>query len=204
MMNQINPNDLNIIGIGESVEVRDKIYSIQEVYDAVKDHMFDSSTKIKTGRNNYKYKTCNRSRVEIDGEMVTANSQRLQLFYTKGFRCVKCGTEGKFFIMVKHRTKKGKLDPHYHLELIGVTPNGEYVLMTKDHILPKSKGGKDELDNYQTMCVLCNGEKADNSEEYMSDDIDTLKAANKELFAENARLRKRIEELEQKYERTRV
>ena len=33
--------------------------------------------------------------------------------------------------------------------------------MTKDHIIPKSKGGKNELSNYQTMCTYCNNEKAD-------------------------------------------
>jgi 5-methylcytosine-specific restriction endonuclease McrA len=31
--------------------------------------------------------------------------------------------------------------------------------MTKDHILAKSKGGVDELANYQTMCSTCNNLK---------------------------------------------
>jgi 5-methylcytosine-specific restriction endonuclease McrA len=33
--------------------------------------------------------------------------------------------------------------------------------MTKDHIVPKSKGGKDMLSNTQTMCVICNTKKGD-------------------------------------------
>lgn len=33
--------------------------------------------------------------------------------------------------------------------------------MTKDHIMPKSKGGADSLSNYQTMCLPCNEAKAD-------------------------------------------
>ena len=37
--------------------------------------------------------------------------------------------------------------------------------MTKDHILPKSKGGKDEIDNYQTMCIRCNKAKGNNLED---------------------------------------
>lgn len=34
------------------------------------------------------------------------------------------------------------------------------VLMTKDHIIPKSEGGSDTLENYQTLCCLCNHMKA--------------------------------------------
>lgn len=34
--------------------------------------------------------------------------------------------------------------------------------MTKDHIIPKSKDGKDDISNYQTMCYKCNLEKGNN------------------------------------------
>jgi 5-methylcytosine-specific restriction endonuclease McrA len=30
------------------------------------------------------------------------------------------------------------------------------VILHVDHIVPRSKGGKDELDNYQTLCHICN------------------------------------------------
>lgn len=36
--------------------------------------------------------------------------------------------------------------------------------MTKDHIIPKSKGGIDDLSNYQTMCERCNKEKGNELE----------------------------------------
>jgi hypothetical protein len=49
-------------------------------------------------------------------------------------RCVKCG-------------KSPKTDPTVTLEV--------------DHIIPASKGGKDDLDNLQTLCFLCNQGKKD-------------------------------------------
>lgn len=32
--------------------------------------------------------------------------------------------------------------------------------LTIDHVIPKSKGGRDSVTNYQTMCFKCNQEKA--------------------------------------------
>ena len=36
--------------------------------------------------------------------------------------------------------------------------------MTKDHILPRSKGGIDDISNYQTMCKPCNEVKGNKLE----------------------------------------
>ena len=38
----------------------------------------------------------------------------------------------------------------------GKNSNGKEVLMKKDHIFPHGKGGKNNISNYQTMCVKCN------------------------------------------------
>ena len=38
-------------------------------------------------------------------------------------------------------------------------------LMNIDHILPKSRGGKDNVDNYQLMCEECNSRKGNTLEE---------------------------------------
>lgn len=43
--------------------------------------------------------------------------------------------------------------------------NGELILFTKDHRIPKSKGGKNNLSNYQTACERCNILKGDISKD---------------------------------------
>lgn len=97
--------------------------------------------------------------IDFDGDPLKANSQRYTLFFTKGFKCVKCGIEGKYF--AKERDPSSNSDK-YHLNLYALDENGKEVLMTKDHIIPKSKGGKNKLENYQTMCCRCNNNKGDN------------------------------------------
>lgn len=44
-------------------------------------------------------------------------------------------------------------------------PNGERKkkFMTVDHIIPKSKGGSNKLDNLTASCGKCNQDKADSS-----------------------------------------
>ena len=38
-------------------------------------------------------------------------------------------------------------------------------LMTVDHIIPKSKGGSNKLDNLTASCYKCNQDKADTTED---------------------------------------
>lgn len=90
----------------------------------------------------------------IDGQRFKRISQRLVLFKTKGCKCVKCGLEGTVFYLEKHPK-----DKHYHMNLYGYDINGNEVLMTKDHIIPKSKGGLNHMKNYQPMCIKCNEKK---------------------------------------------
>jgi len=93
----------------------------------------------------------------FDGHMVKMTSQRYQLFASKGVTCVSCGLVGEFFGLEKICYQEGD---RYHFNLYGVR-DGREILMTKDHIVPKSMGGKNTLDNYQVMCFECNAEKAD-------------------------------------------
>jgi len=96
-------------------------------------------------------------RVDFDGNGINMASHRLQLFATKGLVCVNCGLVGTFFAKERHFSQEGSC---FHFNLYGICGDGKEVLMTKDHIKPKSKGGKDHIDNYQVMCECCNASKA--------------------------------------------
>lgn len=90
------------------------------------------------------------------GVIVKMSSQRYVVFQNS-LKCCKCGLVGVYFAAEK--TRGSRQDSTYHLNLYAVNEHGKEVLMTKDHILPRSLGGKDEHSNYQTMCVRCNNKK---------------------------------------------
>jgi hypothetical protein len=89
---------------------------------------------------------------------VNLANDRLKTFLHSGTTCVACGLEGEFFAL--ERFCDGD---DYHLNMYG-KKDGKEVLFTKDHIVPRSKGGPSHLDNYQTMCAHCNSEKGNGIE----------------------------------------
>ena len=94
-----------------------------------------------------------------DEVKINMSSQRYQLFAEKGVTCVTCGVTGKYFAIERSKAKHGPTKGGWHLNLYAINEKGEEVLMTKDHIHPRSHGGLDELSNYETMCSPCNGAK---------------------------------------------
>lgn len=88
------------------------------------------------------------------GNSIPLNHTRLRTFKEKGITCVSCGITGSFFAV-----EKSGCFP-YHLNLYA-DKEGKEILMTVDHIKPKSKGGATMLDNLQPMCAKCNTKKAD-------------------------------------------
>jgi hypothetical protein len=63
----------------------------------------------------------------IDTKIKVLPSIRWQVFQRDNWKCVSCGS----------------------------TSDDEIILHI-DHIIPRSKGGKDHIDNYQTLCNICN------------------------------------------------
>jgi len=101
--------------------------------------------------------------VDIDGTLrrISFKSLRLQCFKISK-RCVRCGLEGTVMSVDTFTTKSDRTSVHFNLYAIF---EGKTRLMTKDHIVPKSKGGADHLDNLETMCDQCNHKKGSKIEE---------------------------------------
>ena len=95
------------------------------------------------------------------GESVDLASSRYRMYKEKGVKCVHCGREGTVFIL--ERSQVRDISPHFNL--YAVEENGKLILMTRDHIVPKSRGGKDEMSNYQPLCTKCNCKKGSRTEE---------------------------------------
>lgn len=98
-----------------------------------------------------------------NGFKVNPKSLRYQTF-DKNLTCVNCGIKGRFLALERCLGDEGgdegmKEGQGFHLNLYALDDMGREVLMTKDHIMPKSKGGPDIIDNMQTMCTYCNSNK---------------------------------------------
>jgi hypothetical protein len=71
--------------------------------------------------------------------------------------CAACGLTGTRMLLGRNGNDL-KARPHFNFY---AETDDALVLMTRDHIVPLSKGGKDNLLNLQTLCTLCNGVKGD-------------------------------------------
>lgn len=120
------------------------------------------------------------ARVKIGKFKVRVGSTRLQTL-RKSQKCAACGREGVVFRLERTRRAEGlygrerhpeykyNQTPHFNLYAIEYIPikRGskrkfrKYVLMTRDHIYPRSRGGLDTVDNSQTLCERCNSKKSD-------------------------------------------
>jgi len=99
------------------------------------------------------------NRKDYLGQSVRMTSWRYRTFARKGLKCVRCGIEGKFFSLEKSHLN----DKRYHFNLYAIE-GGKPILMTKDHIVPKSMGGTECFENLQPMCTRCNCNKGNKTE----------------------------------------
>lgn len=86
----------------------------------------------------------------IDEEGNHCKLRRARIFFEIGVDCGKCSTKAKFFALEEWPDKS------IHFDLYGIDESGEEVLMTIDHILAKSNGGKDHVSNFAPLCKICN------------------------------------------------
>lgn len=91
---------------------------------------------------------------------VKMTSARYHLF-KNSVECARCGIEGKYFALERDFKQQHNGRSRHHFNLYSINQHGHEVMMTKDHIIPKSKGGANSMKNYQTMCRACNAAKKD-------------------------------------------
>lgn len=104
----------------------------------------------------FHYKILNERPIE---DLHTFSShRRLRVFYHKGTNCVTCGKIGTRLIQGQDR---GSV--HWDVYTDDLYP------LTVDHIIPKSLGGSDELDNLQPMCAGCNFKKGNGTKPFGKD-----------------------------------
>lgn len=90
-------------------------------------------------------------RVKLYELKINLASQRYKVF-KKSCACAYCGVVGRIMCLDVKRTRRS----NGHFNLYGIKPSGQVVMLTKDHIIPKSSGGLNIIDNYQTLCEPCN------------------------------------------------
>lgn len=88
---------------------------------------------------------------------VKLSGHRLRL-HTRQQACVCCKLQGQYYWLEKdaYLLRPGG----EHMNLYGVK-DGKEILLTADHILPKSKGGTNDDNNLQLLCEPCNVFKSD-------------------------------------------
>lgn len=95
---------------------------------------------------------------EFEGVKVLSNLLTYKVFKHKGFDCPVCKSKGSYFALERSPGRGSKFNT-WHFNLYAKDMFGRDVLMTKDHIHPRSSGGTDELNNLQPMCLVCNNKK---------------------------------------------
>lgn len=119
---------------------------------------------------------------EIGSFQVRVSSSRLECF-RRNQKCVTCHKVGNLFLLQSSEPSKSgiglncyiehcpwcSLHPRPikvfskgdmpHLNMFHRTKDGGLILMTQDHIRPRSRGGSSKIENLQTMCRNCNQAK---------------------------------------------
>ncbi len=104
------------------------------------------------------------------------------LTFDKSCVCCCCGIVGSRMFLDTPNVGSGSAHFNLYAEW-----NDKLVLMTKDHVLPRSKGGKDVVDNMRTMCTVCNGHRG-NMDIPLDELYETVIVKERERLARNDRV----------------
>lgn len=82
---------------------------------------------------------------------IVSQRNRYRVYLRDDFTCQKCKYRAEYSLKASYHIERATWK--FYLR--------DWNPLTIDHIFPVSKGGKNHVDNYQTMCQKCNQEKAD-------------------------------------------
>jgi len=98
-----------------------------------------------------------------------------KLIERDGQKCIYCNEKPQYFGLGKDNAG------YWHLDLYSKKDKENYMY-TIDHIHPKSKGGLNQLDNYQLLCKVCNENKSDTVEGEEETEEEKTKKVLKKTF----------------------
>ncbi len=85
-----------------------------------------------------------------------AKHRRLRVFHVHGTLCANAGCSKEGIYLIKAANNQGG----FHIDVY----TKDFEMMTIDHILPRSLGGSDAIENLQPMCNTCNHKKGNKVE----------------------------------------
>lgn len=100
--------------------------------------------------------------IDIDNEItINVSKNKAQtLLNCSDWKCACCGAIAKCALVYKNPlTDNGT----YIIDVL-VEKDDNFSILTCDHIIPKSLGGEDNINNYQLLCYNCNIEKGNKLE----------------------------------------
>jgi len=129
----------------------------------------------------------------IDGTVYNVRMDTSRYFvFKKSIECAACGLKGSRMILEINQHDKS---PHFNLY---AEEHGKLILMTKNHVKAKSKGGKSEINNYATCCTICNNLKGNHSLTY--EQVELLrKCYNEEKNLPRKKIKELIDQMRQQF-----
>lgn len=95
-------------------------------------------------------------RIQIANYTLNCRSTRMKLLYVhRDLECKCCGIKASFAAVESSPSSRNWKSLNFY----GYDYEGKEVLLTWDHIKPRSLGGSNALKNAQTLCAQCNSIK---------------------------------------------